>query len=83
MPEATTGNRLVWVLLLRVPSGFTAIYIESDHREAYLAQPRGDTGVLNVIRDLYRIMHREVCHELGAFYYPEQPIGRFSELYRW
>ncbi|KAL6655504.1 hypothetical protein ACP70R_006330 [Stipagrostis hirtigluma subsp. patula] len=27
--EATTGNRLVWILLLRVPPDFTEIYIES------------------------------------------------------
>ncbi|KAL6593960.1 hypothetical protein ACP70R_048861 [Stipagrostis hirtigluma subsp. patula] len=50
---------------------------------AYIARLIGDNGMLTVIRDLCRIMHSEVCQELGSFYYSDQPMGRAPELCRW
>ncbi|KAL6659699.1 hypothetical protein ACP70R_002528 [Stipagrostis hirtigluma subsp. patula] len=73
--EATTGNRLLWILLLRTSN--------SDHREEYLARPMGENGMLTVIRDLCRSMHREIWHKLGAFYYPDKPMGQIPKLCWW
>ncbi|KAL6662240.1 hypothetical protein ACP70R_000099 [Stipagrostis hirtigluma subsp. patula] len=65
---------------LRVLQRYTS---NSDHREEYLARPTGENGMLTVIRDLCRSMHREICHKLGAFYYPDKPMGQIPKLCWW